>query len=215
MRLIIFGETAVILPQFLHDQGIRHIITPLPTKTGQLWTRLGAFTVILYPFVDGRNGCELKLSAAQWVAFGAALKKLHTLVDGRDTLYIVDWDDPLLAPKERDLMFIGGAQGFVGYTTQEEETLFYRGYGREALNPQALAYYRYERIIEDIALYCEQLLYSTTGGQDPLVAEKNLTEVQTRQYLAEKQSAPASKTALLDFYRQRTQAVAGYQFAAL
>jgi spectinomycin phosphotransferase len=79
LRLIIFGETAVILPQFLHDQGIRHIITPLPTKTGQLWTRLGAFTVILYPFVDGRNGCELKLSAAQWAALSAALKKLHTL----------------------------------------------------------------------------------------------------------------------------------------
>ena len=23
-------------------------------------------------------------------------------------LYILDWDDPILAPKERDLMFIGG-----------------------------------------------------------------------------------------------------------
>jgi len=43
-----------------------------------------------------------------------------------------------------------------------------------------------------------------------LVDGKNLTEVQTyRQFLAEKQSAPASKTALLDFYRQRAQMVAG------
>ncbi|GJM41390.1 MAG: hypothetical protein DHS20C20_16720 [Ardenticatenaceae bacterium] len=47
-------------------------------------------------------------------------------------------------------------------------------------------------------------------GNGTLVDGKNLTEVQTyRQYLAEKQSAPASKTALLDFYRQRTQVVAG------
>ena len=47
-------------------------------------------------------------------------------------------------------------------------------------------------------------------GNGALVDGKNLTEVQTyRQYLAEKQSAPASKTALLDFYRQRTQVVAG------
>ncbi|MAU00675.1 MAG: hypothetical protein CL608_26320 [Anaerolineaceae bacterium] len=46
-------------------------------------------------------------------------------------------------------------------------------------------------------------------GNGTLVDGKNLTEVQTyRQYLAEKQSAPTSKTALLDFYRQRTQAVA-------
>lgn len=47
-------------------------------------------------------------------------------------------------------------------------------------------------------------------GNETLVDGKNLTEVQTyRQYLAEKQSAPASKTALLDFYRQRMQVVAG------
>ena len=254
LRSGVFDETAVTLPQFLHDQGIRQIITPLTTKTGQLWTTLDAFTAILYPFVDGCNGRERKLSAAQWAEFGAALKKLHmlavppairanlrqerysprwremvkmflgrvesdvyddpvaldlaaflqsrraeildlvqraeqladslsggllefvlchadihasnVLVDGRDALYIVDWDDPMLAPKERDLMFIGGAQGFVGYNAQEEETLFYRGYGQAAINWRTLAYYRCERIIEDIALYCEQLLLSNAGGQD-------------------------------------------------
>ena len=48
------------------------------------------------------------------------------------------------------------------------------------------------------------------NGNGTLVDEKNLTEVQTyRQYLAEKQSALKSKTVLLDFYRQRTQVVAG------
>jgi hypothetical protein len=159
LRSGVFVETAVTLPQFLHDQGIRQIITPLTTKTGQLCTTLDDFTAILYPFVDGRNGREVKLSAAQWAAFGAALKKLHTL-------YIVDWDDPLLAPKERDLMFIGGAQGFVGYNAQAEEALFYQGYGPAAINSRALAYYRYERIIEDIALFCEHLLLSNEGGQD-------------------------------------------------
>ena len=41
-------------------------------------------------------------------------------------------------------------------------------------------------------------------GNGTLVDGENLTEVQTyRQYLAEKKSALASKTALLDFYRQR------------
>lgn len=49
-------------------------------------------------------------------------------------------------------------------------------------------------------------------GNGTLADGKNLTEVQTyRRYQADKQSAPASKTALLDFYRQRTQAVADLQ----
>ncbi len=91
----------------------------------------------------------------------------NILVDATsDAFYIVDWDDPILAPKERDLMYIGGGQGFVGHTPQEEEILFYRGYGQTQINPVALAYYRYERIVQDIAIYCEQLLLTTEGGED-------------------------------------------------
>jgi spectinomycin phosphotransferase len=90
----------------------------------------------------------------------------NILVDTNDAFYIVDWDDPILAPKERDLMFVGGGQGFTGHTLQEEETLFYRGYGQTRVARAALAYYRYERIIEDIAVFCEQLFLTDEGGQD-------------------------------------------------
>ena len=34
------------------------------------------------------------------------------------------------------------------------------------LNPAALAYYRYERIIQDIYEFCKELLLSNTGGAD-------------------------------------------------
>ncbi|MEZ4644461.1 MAG: aminoglycoside phosphotransferase family protein [Chloroflexota bacterium] len=86
--------------------------------------------------------------------------------DNNGSFFIIDWDDPMLAPKERDLMFIGGAQGFTGYTAAAEETLFYQGYGSVEVNADAVAYYRYERIIEDIALFCEDLLLSDEGGDD-------------------------------------------------
>ncbi len=81
----------------------------------------------------------------------------NILVDLKGKLYIVDWDNPILAPKERDLMFIGGGIGGV-WNTAEETALFYQGYGQTEIDPIALVYYRYERIIEDIAVYCEQLL---------------------------------------------------------
>ena len=44
--------------------------------------------------------------------------------------------------------------------------MFYQGYGQTNINQIAIAYYRYERIIEDIAVYCEQILLSDEGGQD-------------------------------------------------
>ncbi len=91
----------------------------------------------------------------------------NMLIDTIDALYIVDWDQPILAPKERDLMFIGGGVG--SYTRQQlddQETLFYQGYGQTQVNVVALAYYRFERIVQDAAAYCQQLLLTDEGGQD-------------------------------------------------
>ncbi len=254
LRRGVFDETAVTLPKWLSDQGIAQIISPLATKTGQLWASVDAFKLVLYRFVEGHNGYEVAMSARHWHDLGAALKHLHTAhvppaltshiqqetyspqgresvkislaraahdtfddpvaiklaaflqtkrveiidlveraerlalilqartpefvvchsdlhagniliaIDG--TLYIVDWDNPIWAPKERDLMFIGGGLGFVGHTLQEEETLFYQSYGQTAIDPVALAYYRYERIVQDIAVFCEQLFLSNEGGED-------------------------------------------------
>jgi hypothetical protein len=44
------------------------------------------------------------------------------LVRGDDEVAIVDWDEPLLAPKERDLMFVGAASDASGATPEECRT---------------------------------------------------------------------------------------------
>lgn len=90
----------------------------------------------------------------------------NLLIEANDTLYIVDWDNPILAPKERDLMFVGGGIGGEGHGPEEEESLFYQGYGAVETDPVGLAYYRYERIVQDIVAYCEQLLLTDEGGDD-------------------------------------------------
>ncbi len=90
----------------------------------------------------------------------------NLLIDTDGVLYIVDWDNPILAPKERDLMFIGGGLGGAGHAPKEEEMLFYQGYGQTPVDPLALAYYRYERIIQDIAEFCEQIFLTNDGGAD-------------------------------------------------
>jgi spectinomycin phosphotransferase len=254
LRSGVFDETSVTLPKFLSDQGIPHLIAPLTTTSGQLWADLADFKMILYPFIEGRNGYEVDLSDRHWIEFGAALKRIHSvtlpsalgnriqretfspkwreivktfladldnesydepvaiktaaflqskraevfdlvartercaqalqdrqpefvlchsdlhagnvLIEERGAFYLVDWDAPLLAPKERDLMYAGGGQFGDARTPAEEERLFYRGYGPTQVDHHALAYYRYERIVEDIAVYCEQLLLSNDGGDD-------------------------------------------------
>jgi spectinomycin phosphotransferase len=113
-----------------------------------------------------RYAHRLQNQALEFVLCHADAHAGNLLIAEDGTLYIVDWDAPILAPKERDLMFIGGAQGFLSVTPQEEETLFYRGYGPAQIDPVALAYYRYERILQDIAAFGEQLLLTGEGGED-------------------------------------------------
>ena len=98
----------------------------------------------------------------------------NLLIDDSNNLYIVDWDTLIFAPKERDLMFVGSGLGGRGHSLEEEERLFYQGYGQTRVNPMAIAYYRYERIIEDIAVYCEQIFLSDEGGEDRKQAVENL-----------------------------------------
>jgi len=88
----------------------------------------------------------------------------NVLIDN-NALYIVDWDDPIMAPKERDLMFIGGGVANV-WNKPSEEAFFYQGYGPTEINKNLLSYYRHERIVEDIGEYAQQLLLTTSGGEN-------------------------------------------------
>lgn len=291
--VVAYNPAAVAVPKFLSDTftpdsasqgGTSPFIASLTTRTGQLWADLDPFKVILYPFVEGRNGFEVNVTDEQRIALGKALKQLHTaqlppelaqgipretfsprsystrsystrwlaavrrfleriehetyadpiaaeaaaflhshrattldlvdraerlardlqehpreqvlchgdihgwnlLIEPTGALHIVDWDTLIFAPKERDLMFVGVGLGGNGHTPEQETALFYQGYCwgggagysaacpprpacpplPTAVDPIALAYYRYERIIEDIAVFCEQLLDSEAGGED-------------------------------------------------
>jgi spectinomycin phosphotransferase len=99
----------------------------------------------------------------------------NLLVAPDDRLYVVDWDTLTLAPKERDLMFIGGGLGSGSHSPEDEVRLFYEGYGKTEINRTALAYYRYERIVQDIVAYCEQLLLTDEGGDDRAEGLRQLT----------------------------------------
>jgi len=83
----------------------------------------------------------------------------NVLIQDDGKIYIVDWDSPIMAPKERDLMFIGGGVGNVWNNPREVE-FFYQGYRIAAVDMEILYYYRCDRILEDIAIYYQDLLSS-------------------------------------------------------
>ena len=108
---------------------------------------------------------ELQSKPLEFVLCHADIHGGNMLINEDRKFYVVDWDTPLLAPKERDLMFIGGGIDNI-WKTKQDEALFYEGYGDAKINFAALAYYRYERVIEDLVAFCEQLLLSDEGGAD-------------------------------------------------
>lgn len=89
----------------------------------------------------------------------------NVLLGDNDRIAIVDWDTLVLAPKERDLMFVGGGVGHV-WNQPEEEAQFYQGYGATDIDAVALAYYRHERIVRDILEISDQVFDASASTED-------------------------------------------------
>jgi spectinomycin phosphotransferase len=111
--------------------------------------RLAAFFVEKAEVIEemiGRGEGLGQALQAQNFEFGLCHTDCHlwnVLVGEDGGLYLVDWDGPMLAPRERDLFFVVGVKGV-------DEAAFFEGYGAVAVNQEALAYYRYERVVEDM-----------------------------------------------------------------
>src|SRR5579859_1271436 len=75
-----FDEIAVAVPAFLRAHGAQRVMAPLPATDGRLWVSEHDFVWILYPFMEGKNGYEVALSDAQWIALGESLRAIHDTV---------------------------------------------------------------------------------------------------------------------------------------
>jgi spectinomycin phosphotransferase len=244
-----------LVPRYLHNRGITAVVAPLPTTDGPLWTTVGEWTVMVYPFLEGdtslagmtddqwwetgrvfrrihqvplppdgfphmrtesfdpaaylrwmREFEAQHLSALQaqpddgsgparalrasWVEhratihtaatalqqLGAALRSrplpaviahadLHAanlLRDPAGRVFVLDWDEVMRAPKERDFIFIRGPHA----------RAFWQGYGwrvgeeDEEIDWAALTYFRWERVIQDLIEEAQQVLFRDEVGED-------------------------------------------------
>jgi spectinomycin phosphotransferase len=254
------NEPGLLVPRTLHEQGVAHIIPPLPTTAQTVWTTLGEFALILYPFIEGEAAVYAGMEERHWNAYGAVLRQIHAtvlppnltrqmrvetftpgwievvreleeqmatrvfadpieeelaafwlarraeigtlveraevlgqrlrasapplvlchadihtwnlLIDTGGKLWVVDWDETVLAPKERDLMFVVGGIGR-DLVRPHEEAWFFQGYGPAAVDALALAYYRHARAVEDIGSFAEEVfLMEDVGAETKRAAMK-------------------------------------------
>jgi spectinomycin phosphotransferase len=230
-------EAGLNVPWALASRGIRNVLAPLHTRSGTLWCTCDGCSLILYPFIAGRDAMVAGMSDDQWREFGVTLRAVHSsglehefsghlpdetfalpsaalvrrildltqttefenavaaqfaafwrehaaridavlaraealgrrlqarsldrvlchadihaanLLAGEDgRIWLIDWDGPKIAPRERDLLFVVGSI-IARVVEPREEELFFAGYGPVDIDPEALIYYRYERIVEDL-----------------------------------------------------------------
>jgi spectinomycin phosphotransferase len=248
-----FSVPSLLVPRFLHSQGVPHIVAPLPTTAQTLWFSIHDFALSLYPFVDAQTAADVGLSEEHWRALGTTVKQIHTsrlppdllqiiphetytpsrrnvmaeletaiatqtfadpiqrelaafwharsdeigalleradtlgrqlrqaarplvlchadlhtwnvLLDAAQQLWLVDWDETMLAPKERDLMFV--IEGIGRDLVKPHETAcFLQGYGDTTIDQSALVYYRYAWAVQDMGAYGEEIFFSPDRSEE-------------------------------------------------
>ena len=104
----------------------------------------------------------------EFVLCHADIHTANLLLSDDDKIYIVDWDETLLAPKERDLLFVIGSI-FNDTSNGRWERLFFEGYGETEVKPLVLAYYRYDWCVEDIGAFAEDVFGRENLGEETKV----------------------------------------------
>ena len=104
-------------------------------------------------------GNRLRQASLPPVLCHADLHTWNVLVDTRQEFWLIDWDETVLAPRERDLMFVVGGIG-ADLVKPYEMACFSQGYGKARIDPSALAYYRYAWAVQDAAAYAERVFFT-------------------------------------------------------
>jgi spectinomycin phosphotransferase len=83
----------------------------------------------------------------------------NVLVDEHQTLWLLDWDTLVIAPPERDLMFV--IDGVLGdeLVTAEQQSSFFQGYGAHDVDLALLAYYQCDWALQDLTDFAERVLH--------------------------------------------------------
>ncbi|HEX7003258.1 MAG TPA: phosphotransferase [Trueperaceae bacterium] len=151
--------------EFLGDSGEQPLLLAngqKPVELEELFVAKRDVIRALLDYVDA-VGEELRERRAPHVLCHADLHGWNLLVDGKGKWWIIDWDEVVLAPKERDLMFVMKGIGR-GLVKPKETEAFLAGYGDPLVDEELLSYYRCAWAVQDIAAYAEEALSANVAA---------------------------------------------------
>src|SRR4026207_36043 len=97
-----FRDVIVRVPLFLKENGVQEIIVPYETKSSQHWSDFGEYKIILYPFIEGKDGFEKELTDQHRRTLGAAFRGIHAAQippelkeDVRKETFSSEWRDDM------------------------------------------------------------------------------------------------------------------------
>lgn len=104
-----------------------------------------------------RLASQLQKRTLPFVVCHADLHPANVLRDNAGNVFIVDWDEVMMAPKERDFIFLNESS-FYGLASNSISS-FLKGYGPTEIDWAILTYYKLERAIQDLIEYTEQVFF--------------------------------------------------------
>jgi spectinomycin phosphotransferase len=84
-----------------------------------------------------------------YVICHADLHPANLIRDRAGHVFVIDWDEVMLAPKERDFIFVRSPQA----------DGFWEGYGQSELDWMALAYFLWERVVQDLIVNAQDVCF--------------------------------------------------------
>jgi spectinomycin phosphotransferase len=98
----------------------------------------------------------LQKQSGPYVFCHADLHPANLIRDHANHVFVIDWDDVMLAPKERDFIFV----------RESEADAFWEGYGQPQVDWIALTYYRLERVVQDVIACAEDMFLNDDQGEE-------------------------------------------------
>jgi spectinomycin phosphotransferase len=109
-----------------------------------------------------------------YVICHADLHAANLLRDRHGHVFVIDWDEVMLAPKERDFIFV----------REPQAGAFWEGYGQAEIDWMALTYYCWERVVQDVIACAQDVFSSDDLGEETRADVARLFH----EFLAEDQS---------------------------